>query len=524
MMSRGTLSTKEGTEMETDENGQAAKQATAKQSTKTSGSTESASGAGASGSDAGTGLGGGKSAIVRGVPGWWSVPRRTFLTGAAAMIGLPILDIMGPGLRRAYAAGNPAPRRFVTFGFPAGVNHTSWDPTGAGATYTLSPTLSPLQALKSNFSVLTGINNNPAQGARGHTCGISAFLTCKKVPMTDPAVTESISADQVAANYLGQFTQIPSIELSTHVLHEVPNAETGFSPAYKNVVSWTNSTTSLPFETVPQAAFDRLFAGAAGATATAGTGMGAAATSADAAKRATYRQSVLDSVTADLTAIEAKASAADFAKMDQYLSGLRDLEKQIQTNPATMSAASEGCTPGVRPAAGTPADIRNHVTQMLDLMVLGMQCDATRVLTFFYENTVTSIVHSFLNVNVDYHGSVTHHGTDPTKLANYSTVNQWVVTQLVYFLTKLQAVQEPDGTLLDNSVVFFSSELSDGDAHSHTNLPVVIAGSGGGMLKPGRLIAYQGEKMANLFIALLNAVGVTTTKFGDDGTGPIAGL
>ncbi len=462
-----------------------------------------------------------KSRIIRGVPGWWSVPRRTFLSGAAAMIGLPMLDIMGPSLRRAYAAGAPAPRRFVTFGFPCGINHTSWDPTGTGATYTLSPTLSPLMPLKSNFSVLTGINNNPAQGARGHTCGISAFLTCKKVPMTDPAVTESISADQVAANTLGQFTKIPSIELSTHALHEVPNAETGFSPAYKNVVSWTNTTTSLPFETVPQAAFDRLFAGA---TVTPTTGAGMGTISSDAAKRATYRQSILDSVQADLTAIEAKASAADFAKMDQYLSGLRELEKQIQTNPATVSTVSEGCTPGVRPAAGTPKDIRDHVTQMLDLMVLAMQCDATRVLTFFYENTVTSIVHSFLNVNVDYHGGVSHHGTDATKLANYSTVNQWIVTQLVYLMTKMQAVQEPDGTLLDNSVIFFSSELSDGDAHSHTNLPVVIAGGAGGKLKPGKLVQYQGEKMANLFIALLNAVGVPTTKFGDDGTTPIAGI
>ncbi|MEP6655238.1 MAG: DUF1552 domain-containing protein, partial [Myxococcales bacterium] len=448
---------------------------------------------------------GGPSRIVRGVPGSWAVPRRSFLTGAAAVIGLPLLDIMGPSLRRAYAAGAPAARRFVTFGFPAGINHSKWDCSGTGATYNLSPTLMPLEPLKSNFSVLSGINNNPANGPRGHTCGISAFLTCKKVPMSDPGVTESISVDQVAANALGQYTKIPSIELSTHVLHESPNAESGFSPAYKNVVSWKNATTSNPFEIVPQAAFDRLFAG----VTTTPAGMGTTSTAA--AARAKYRQSVLDSVKADVTTIQMRASAADNAKMDQYLNSLRELEKQIQVNPSTVSPPGSGCTAGVRPVAGTPKDIRDHVTQMLDLMVLAMQCDATRVLTFFYENTVTGIVHSFLNVNVDYHGNVTHHGGDATKLANYATVNQWIVTQLVYFMTKLKAIQEPDGTLLDNSVIFFSSELSDGDAHSHNNLPVVVAGSAGGKLKPGRLIQYQGEKMANLFIALLNAVGVPTT-------------
>jgi hypothetical protein len=459
-----------------------------------------------------------------GVPGWWSVPRRTFLRNTGILVGLPILDIMGPSLRRAEAAGVPAARRFVTFGFPCGVNYAAWTPTGVGAGYTLSSTLTPLAPLKSDVSVLMGINNSPANGARGHTCGISAFLTAKKVPMTDPAVTESISVDQVAANYLGQFTRIPSIELSTHPLHEVPNAETGFSPAYKNVVSWKDTTTSLPFESVPQAAFDRLFT--TGATPTTGTGTGTTATGvSDSAKRAMYRQSVLDSVKLDIAAIEARGSAADIAKMDQYLSSLRDLEKQIQTNPAVVTpGVIAGCTPGTRPAAGTPKDIRDHVTQMLDIMVMAMQCDATRVLTFFYENTVTGIVHSFLNVNVDYHGGVSHHANNPTKLAYYATVNQWIVTQLVYLLTKMKAIQEPGGTMLDNSVVFFSSELGDGNAHTHTNLPVVIAGKGGGMLNPGRAIQFQTGKMADLFIALLATVGVNVTKFGDDGTAPLAGL
>jgi hypothetical protein len=472
-------------------------------------------------------------AKVRGVSGWWELPRRHFLRGTAALIGLPILDIMGRDMKRAAAQGMPAPRRFVTFGFPAGVNTSAWAPSGTGAGYTLSSTLSPLASLKSDFSVLTGVNNNPANGPRGHTCGIGAFLTCYRIPMTDPAVTESISVDQVAANYLGQFTRIPSIELSTHVLHEVPNAESGFSPAYKNVVSWKNATTSLPFETVPQAAFNRLFAGIT--TSGGGTG-GTGGTDPTAAlkKRALYRQSVLDSVKQDIAFVQARGSAADQAKMDQYLSSLRDLEKQIQSSVPTGGSTGTGgtggggtvatCTPGTPPAAGTPSDIRQHVTQMIDIMVLAMQCDATRVLTFYYENTVTSLVHSFLGVNVDYHGSVTHHGGDPTKLANYAKVNQWVVSQLADLMTKMKAIREPDGALLDNSVIFFSSEISDGDLHNHSNLPIVLGGHGGGLLNPGRAIQYQNANVADLFIAMLKTVGVSVTKFGADGVGPMSGL
>jgi hypothetical protein len=457
----------------------------------------------------------GRQSRPRGTPGWWSVPRRTFLRSSAALIGLPILDIMGPRIRRAQAAGAPPPRRFVTFGIPAGVNTTAWKPTGTGSTYTLSPTLMPLAPLQQDVSVLMGVNNNPANGARGHTCGIGAFLTCFAIPMTDPGVTESISADQVAANYLGQFTKLPSIELTTRILHETPNAESGFSPAYKNVVAWTNPTTSLPFEEVPLNAFNRLFS----SSVTTGS---SATTAAAAAKQVTYRKSVLDSVSADIATIRAKGSAADQAKMDQYLTSLRQLETEITTNPPPTSSA---CMPGTPPPAGTPSDmnIQAHVKQMLDIMVMAMQCDATRVLTFYYENTVTSIVHSFLNVNVDYHGSVTHHNNDPQKLAWYATVNNWQVSQLAYLLTQMKAVQEPDGTLLDNSVVFFSSEITDGNLHNHSNLPIVLAGRGGGMLNPGRAIQFQNANVSQLFIAMLATVGVTVKSFGD-GTTPLAGL
>ena len=287
-------------------------------------------------------------------------------------------------------------------------------------------------------------------------------------------------------------------------------------------MSWKDAATSLPFETIPQAAFNRLFAGIAPTTGTTDPAVAAAA----AAKRALYRQSVFDSVAADIAAIRARGSAADQAKMDQYLSSLRELEKQIQTNPPAggTGGGATACAPGAAPAAGTPKDIRVHVQQMLDIMVLAMQCDATRVLTFYYENTVTSIVHSFLGVNVDYHGGVTHHGGDPVKLANYATVNQWVVSQLAYLLTKMKAIQEPDGTLLDNSVVFFSSEITDGNLHNHSDLPIVLAGHGGGMLNPGRAIQFQNANVANLFISMLRTVGLTVTKFGADGTGPLAGL
>ncbi len=134
---------------------------------------------------------------------------------------------------------------------------------------------------------------------------------------------------------------------------------------------------------------------------------------------------------------------------------------------------------------------------------MAMQCDATRVLTFYYENTVTPIVHSFLGVNTDYHGSVTHHNNEPTKLAQYATVNKWQVSQLAYLLTQMKAIKEPDGTVLDNSAVFFSSEIGDGNAHTHSNLPVILAGRGGGMLNPGKAIQFQNANVSELFISML---------------------
>ena len=294
----------------------------------------------------------------------------------------------------------------------------------------------PLEPLKSNFSVLSGINNNPANGPRGHTCGISAFLTCKKVPMSDPAVTESISVDQVAANALGQYTKTPldrAVDPRSCTRFRMPKRD-----SRRPTRTWFRGRTR-PHRCRSRWFPRRPLTGCSRGSPPRPAGMGTTSTAATA--RAKYRQSVLDSVKADLTTIQMRGSAADNAKMDQYLTSLRELEKQIQVNPNTVSPPGSGCTAGVRPVAGTPKDIRDHVTQMLDLMVLAMQCDATRVLTFFYENTVTGIVHSFLNVNVDYHGSVTHHGGDATKLANYAIVNQWIVTQLA--LLHDQAESDP---------------------------------------------------------------------------------
>ena len=319
--------------------------------------------------------------VSQGTPGWWSVPRRSFLRSSAAMIGLPLLDIMGPSVKRAQAAGAPPPRRFVTFGIPAGVNNTAWKPSGTGTDYTLSPTLMPLAPLKSDVSILMGVNNNPANGARGHTCGIGAFLTCYKIPMTDPGVTDSISADQVAANYLKQYTKLPSIELTTRILHETPNGESGFSPAYKNVVSWSGPTTSLPFEEVPLNAFNRLRdVGNDHERWEQRSGGGqAGAVSQERPRQRLDRHRPL---------FAPAASAADQAKMDQYLTSLRALETEITTNPP--AAGLRPVRRARRPPRGHQRhEHPRHVKQMLDIMVMAMHCDATRVLTFYYENTVT---------------------------------------------------------------------------------------------------------------------------------------
>jgi hypothetical protein len=439
----------------------------------------------------------------------WELSRRTLLRGAGALMALPMLEQMMPGVARAQAGGAPPPRRLVAFYVPCGIHMQSWTPAATGASYALTPTLQPLAAFKSKMLVLSGLANFPAKpdGPGDHASGTGAFITAAhpfKTEGTD--IKNGISMDQVAANHLKQYTRFPSLELGTDGGGATGNCDSGYSCAYARNIAWSGPQTPVPKETNPSLVFNRLFAG---------TDPGE--TLAQIQKRKAYKQSVIDFVRADAKKLEGQLGKTDRQKMDEYLHSVRELELRIQAIEETVT-----CEPGQDP--GNPGDIRDRTRAMLDLMALAFQCDVTRVSTFMLGNAGSNRVFNFLGVSSGHH-TYSHHQSLPENYDALKKIDLWEVQQLAYLFGKLDAIEEPDGTVLDNSLVFFSSEIEDGNAHRHTNMPIVVGGSGGGALTPGRHVKYANSPtVANLFISMLWSVGVNLTTFGDDGTGPLPQL
>jgi hypothetical protein len=433
------------------------------------------------------------------------VKRRWFLGGGGALLALPYLEFFQE--KKAYAAG---PKRLFLFHMPAGCNMTAWKPTGTGTGFSLGSTMKPVDdaGLKPKVAVVTG--TSAIGGPRGHTCGISGMLTGVQC---GSSTNNSISWDQVVAQAWAGQTALKSLELGTSHNTENPNAESGYSTVLKDNLNWASSTVPLSREIDPAKAFNRAFGGidtTGGGTGTGGTGTGGTTGMTDATP--TLRKSVLDLVMAQSNDLKAKLGASDKEKLDQYLTGLSEIQRTIQTMPmGQMDPVSASCSPGASPSQTN--DLPTRVKLMLDIMINAFMCDVTRVGTFAYEHTTTEIRHTWLGVNVGYHSNVTHHAGNGTALANYATVNQWLVSQFVYVLQAMDKIQDGDGTMLDNMVCMCFSELSDGDSHSNQDMPILLAGSAGGALQTGRAIAGSGN-VEGIYVALMQALGVNQASFG----------
>ncbi len=438
--------------------------------------------------------------------------RRWFLSAAGVTVALPYLEALDP--KRAQAALGTGTKRLFLFHTPAGVNVTSWAPSGTGTNFTLGPTMKAVSdaSLQSKVMIVTG--TSAIGGPRGHTCGISGVLTGVQCQTNSTSNAESF--DQVAAAAIGAQTAFPSIELGTTHNTENPNAESGYSTVLKDNLNWLNATTPLSRQIIPLTAFNQIFANAKGAPAASAADGGAAVLSVKDA----MRKSVLDYSLAEGTALSARLGTADNVRLTQYLDGLRALEKQIQITPTVGQTGV--CTPGTAPAAGKPSDIQAHVKLMLDMIVMAFQCDLTRVATFAYEHTTTEIQHTFLGVTPGYHSGVTHHNNQPAALANYTTVGAWFVSQFVYAIKAMNAIPDGSGTMLDNSVSMHFSELSDGNSHSNGNMPMLIAGTAGGKLQTGRVVAGSGPN-EQAHLAILQALGAPATSFGR-AKAPLSGM
>jgi hypothetical protein len=495
----------------------------------------------------------------------FQLSRRALLRGAGAGLALPWLEAMLPRAARAQA-GPAKPLRFIVWTLPDGVRMDAWTPTESGAAYTITPILKPLEAYRANFNVITGLANTPASVVSGdvfagsHARATGAMLT--QMPLTFTSGTNiknGISVDQVIANLLKQQVpglRLPSLELGAVYAGATGNCEDGFSCAYLTNLAWSGPTTFLPKETNPKAVFDRLTKGGLPTGGTAPpAAQGGAAPSVD--KASVYNKSILDRVVADIQELQKSLGKSDRDKLSDYLDSVNELERRIQAvTPSTATpgmaaqpAAGNACQAIATPTDGTylGSDRSKNVYKypdlikvMNDLMAFALQCDLTRVITFMSEiplNTQTNF--SFIGVNSsNYHDQISHHGGDPQKLAGIQTVNTFYAEQFGYFLGKLAGMRDPDGSsVLDNSIILFTSEFGDGDNHYHYDLPVLVAGGVGAGFKPGRHIAYpstpdrgsgaietarRGDMpLANLYISIMQAFGMNVSTFGSvDGTTP----
>ena len=436
--------------------------------------------------------------------------RRAFLGGAAVIVALPFLESLVP--RKARAQSSSSPKRLLFYWIPNGIYMDKFRPTSAGASYTLSPTLAPFDKLKSDILVVTGLENAPAKpdGAGDHAAGTSAFITCAHANKSQTALQLGVSADQVAAAKIGKQTRLPSLQLGIDGGSATGDCDNGYSCAYARNISWSGPSTPLAKLTDPKAAFNQIF-----------QGFNPADSQADAAKRQAYQMSVLDAVTAEAKSLSLKLGSTDRHKLDEYLTGVTELEREVG-----LGGSGAACSPGSAPAA--TSDFRTKLSTMHDLMVLALQCDATRIISFMLGNAISGQTYPFLTVNgaaiTRGHHDISHHGNVQSNLDQLAAINLWTMQQFAAFLTKLENVSDgPGTTMLDNIAIFLSSDVSDGNRHNHDDMPIVVAGHGGGALATGKHVAYAKtahEKVSNCLATLLGTVGVTDPVGDSTGTLP----
>jgi hypothetical protein len=440
-----------------------------------------------------------------------AMSRRTVLRGLGAAVALPWLEAMGPltGWAAGAATARPAPNRMAFVYVPNGKNMPDWTPRGKGPALELTPILEPLRAVKDDILVLTGLTADKARpngdGPGDHARAMAAFLTGCQPRKTDGTdIRAGISVDQVAAARVGDETRLPSLEVGCDQGGMAGNCDSGYSCVYSSALAWRSATQPLPKLVDPRLVFERLF----------GSGPDT-----DRARRDRRRKSVLDFVRDDARDLEGRLGAGDRRKLGEYFGAVRDVERRIErAEKLPPVKAPEGARPQKVPAA-----YDEHLHLLCDLVVLAFQADVTRVCTFVFANEGSNRPYPFAGVREGHH-DLSHHGNDPKKRAKIRDINRFHVTHLAYLLQKLKAIPEGDGTLLDHCMVAYGSGNSDGDAHNHDDLPVLLAGRGCGTVRPGRHLRYPRETpVNNLWLALLDRMSCKVANLGD-GTGALPGL
>ena len=438
-----------------------------------------------------------------------TLPRRTVLRGLGASLALPLLDGMVPAFAAARSRAARPVRRLGAIYVPNGVEMRAWTPPGpTDATSTpleLSPVLEPLAPVREQVNILTGLADKVAipregEGVGDHARAASTWLTGVHVKKTEGAdIRAGVSVDQIAARALGQETQLASLELAIDSVEVLGACDQGYSCAYANTVAWRTPTTPLPMENNPRAVFERLF--------------GATDSTDVKARLARLRQdrSILDFVTDEARGLRRTLGAGDRLKLTQYLDAVRDVERRIRM----AEAQSDRELPVVEQPVGIPDTFEEHCRLMFDLLLLAYQTDLTRVSTFMFGREVSGRSFPEIGVPGGHHG-YSHHQNDPENLAMLARINTHHIRQLGYFLERMHATPDGDGSLLDHSLFVYGSGISDGNLHFHLDLPTLLAGGAAGRVAGGRHLRYPSDTpLTNLHVAVLDKLGLPVESFGD---------
>ena len=433
------------------------------------------------------------------------LPRRTFLRGLGVSLALPVLDSMVPAFATAATSAKPVRRLGIVY-VPNGMNMWEWRPKTAGAAFELSPTLSSLAPFKDKLVVLTGMANaqadpRPGEGLGDHSRAQAVFLTGvhpRKTEGTD--IRAGVSADQIIAAELGKETELASLELGLEEVDLVGGCEDGYACAYSGTIAWRSDTMPLPVLAQPRAVFERLF------------GAGDSTSRASRLRRVDLERSILDMINDQLAALQRNLGPQDRSRVTEFVESVRDVERRIQR---AEEQSGRGDFPDFHQPGGVPDTYGEYAKLMFDLNVLAYQCDLTRVSTFLMGREKSGRTYAEIGVPESHH-PISHHQNRPEMLAREAKINAFHMSLFAYFLEKLKATPDGDGSLLDHSLLVHGAGMSNSDIHFHHDLPIVLAGGGAGQVKGGRhLELAKDTPLANFWLTLVDKMGVPAERFGD---------
>lgn len=437
-----------------------------------------------------------------------ALSRRGFLRGAGVALALPWLASW-PGRSRAAAATAP-PRRVAFLYFPNGAPMKHWVPEAAGADFTLPFALEPLAPIRDRVLVISGLDKQNSRRGDGHYAKTANFLTGMPVTKTTGAELSSggVSVDQLIAQSLRGQTPLPSLELSTEPVVSGVDSNVGFTRLYGGHISWESANRPVARELNPRLVWERIFGGGGPADP----------------RRRQLRDNLLDHVLADARDVRRQLARDDRHKMEEFLDAVRAVEQRLEHASSADRPPPDPSGLGKSPPPGVPAEPREHVALMLDMIEIAFRTDSTRVASFMFANDVSGRNFSFVDGVSGGHHELSHHEGKEAKIEQYKRITRWHVEQFAGLVTRLAAIPEGEGSLLDATMLFCGSSISDGNAHDPDNLPILVAGGGGGTLAGGRHLKCEGDRpLCDLHLALAQRMGVAAESFGDS-TGPLAGL